>query len=111
MEVAEEVGERRGDPADPGVVFLHGGGQTRHSWGRTAAGSVLYLAVADVLVELLTPDGRRRTEQLEGLAEVRSRLGEPGGEGASLKAMISADGGEAESAVAYGWKDFPRSST
>ena len=28
--------DRRGDPADPPVVFLHGGGQTRHSWGRAA---------------------------------------------------------------------------
>jgi len=31
------VANRRGDPADPNVVFLHGGGQTRHSWGGTAA--------------------------------------------------------------------------
>ena len=25
-----------GDPTDPTVVFLHGGGQTRHAWGGTA---------------------------------------------------------------------------
>ena len=30
------VGDRRGDPGAPAVVFLHGGGQTRHSWGGTA---------------------------------------------------------------------------
>ena len=31
------VGDRRGDPQRAPVVFLHGGGQTRHSWGDTAA--------------------------------------------------------------------------
>ena len=31
------VGDRRGDPQAPSVVFLHGGGQTRHSWGGAAA--------------------------------------------------------------------------
>ena len=31
------VGDRRGDPAAPTVLLLHGGGQTRHSWGGTAA--------------------------------------------------------------------------
>jgi peroxiredoxin len=31
------VGDRRGDPEAPTVLLLHGGGQTRHSWGGTAA--------------------------------------------------------------------------
>ena len=31
------VGDRRGDPGAPTVLLLHGGGQTRHSWGGTAA--------------------------------------------------------------------------
>ena len=30
------VGDRRGDRRHAPVVFLHGGGQTRHSWGETA---------------------------------------------------------------------------
>jgi len=29
-------GERRGDPNQPTVLFLHGAGQTRHAWARTA---------------------------------------------------------------------------
>ena len=29
-------GDAYGDPAHPPIVFLHGGGQTRHSWGDTA---------------------------------------------------------------------------
>lgn len=29
--------DRIGDPTAPAVVFLHGGGQTRRSWGKTAA--------------------------------------------------------------------------
>lgn len=28
--------DHHGDPTNPPVLFLHGGGQTRHSWGRTA---------------------------------------------------------------------------
>ncbi len=31
------VADRRGDPSGLSVLFLHGGGQTRHSWGRTAS--------------------------------------------------------------------------
>lgn len=29
-------GDRYGDPANPPLIFLHGGGQTRHSWGDAA---------------------------------------------------------------------------
>src|ERR1700687_2165519 len=31
------VADRQGDPQARAVVFLHGGGQTRRSWGRAAA--------------------------------------------------------------------------
>src|SRR5579875_1916124 len=31
------VADRLGDPQAPAVVFQHGGGQTRRSWGRAAA--------------------------------------------------------------------------
>src|SRR5580692_3346948 len=31
------VGEVRGRPDDPPVLFMHGGGQTRHAWGSAAA--------------------------------------------------------------------------
>ncbi len=31
-------GDHYGDPANPPLIFLHGGGQTRHSWGEAAVG-------------------------------------------------------------------------
>lgn len=37
FEGVEIAADRRGDPSDPSVLFLHGGGQTRHSWGRSAS--------------------------------------------------------------------------
>jgi pimeloyl-ACP methyl ester carboxylesterase len=33
----ELVADAWGDPARPPVILLHGGGQTRHAWKRTAA--------------------------------------------------------------------------
>lgn len=30
-------GDEWGDPADPPVLFAHGGGQTRHAWGKAAS--------------------------------------------------------------------------
>lgn len=43
--------EEWGDPGNPSVLFLHGGGQTRHAWGGTAerlAGHGLHAVVADL---------------------------------------------------------------
>lgn len=47
----ELVADAYGDPADPAVLLLHGGGQTRHSWGGTAtalAGDGFYAVSADL---------------------------------------------------------------
>ncbi|MEY2401982.1 MAG: hypothetical protein QOJ08_2093 [Ilumatobacteraceae bacterium] len=43
----ELVADARGNPDDPAVLLLHGGGQTRHSWGNTAQalGSAGFYAV------------------------------------------------------------------
>jgi peroxiredoxin len=50
------VADRRGDRGDPPVLFLHGGGQTRHSWGGTA------VAVVDRGWQALTLDARGHGE-------------------------------------------------
>jgi peroxiredoxin len=50
------VGDRIGDPGAPAVVFLHGGGQTRRSWGRAAA------AVAERGWQAITLDFRGHGE-------------------------------------------------
>ena len=52
----ELVGDRRGDPTRTPVVFLHGGGQTRHSWGGAAT------TVAGLGWPTLTLDGRGHGE-------------------------------------------------
>jgi peroxiredoxin len=48
--------DRIGDPLTPAVVFLHGGGQTRRSWGRAAA------AVAERGWQAITVDLRGHGE-------------------------------------------------
>jgi pimeloyl-ACP methyl ester carboxylesterase len=50
------VADRLGDPLASAVVFLHGGGQTRRSWGRAAA------AVADRGWQAITVDLRGHGE-------------------------------------------------
>jgi alpha/beta hydrolase family protein len=50
------VADRWGDPRTSAVVFLHGGGQTRRSWGRAAA------AVAERGWQAITVDLRGHGE-------------------------------------------------
>jgi pimeloyl-ACP methyl ester carboxylesterase len=50
------IGDRRGDPEARAVVFLHGGGQTRYSWGGTAR------AVAESGWQAITLDARGHGE-------------------------------------------------
>ena len=50
------VADRMGDPAAPAVVFLHGGGQTRRSWGKAA------VAVAERGWQAVTVDLRGHGE-------------------------------------------------
>jgi peroxiredoxin len=50
------IGDRRGKPETPAVIFLHGGGQTRFSWGGTAS------IVADLGWQAITLDARGHGE-------------------------------------------------
>jgi non-heme chloroperoxidase len=91
------VGDAYGNPANPPVVLLHGGGQTRHAWGRTAA----ELADAGWRAYSLdlrghgdsgwSPDGKYHVQVLAAdLIAVLDELGTPAAlVGASLGGMTS----------------------
>ncbi|PND54416.1 alpha/beta hydrolase [Mycobacterium sp. ENV421] len=75
------VADRIGDPHAPAVVFLHGGGQTRRSWGRAAA-AVAARGWQAVTVDLRghgesdwSPDGDYRVVSFAGdVLELMRRL-------------------------------------
>jgi pimeloyl-ACP methyl ester carboxylesterase len=91
------VGDAYGNPANPPVILLHGGGQTRHAWGRTAvelaeAGWRSYsLDLRGHGESGWSPDGRYHVQVLAAdLLGVLDELGTPAAlVGASLGGMTS----------------------
>jgi len=65
---AELVADAWGRPGDPGIVLLHGGGQTRHAWRRSGARLAalgFYVRVPDLRghgESAWSPDGRYSAE-------------------------------------------------
>lgn len=78
------VADHWGDPSGSPVVFLHGGGQTRHSWGGTAA-ALAARGLFAVTVDLRghgdsawSPDGDYKLETYAAdNAELIARIGQP----------------------------------
>jgi pimeloyl-ACP methyl ester carboxylesterase len=91
------VGDAYGNPAHPPVILLHGGGQTRHAWGRTAA-ELAEAGWRSYSLDLRghgdsgwSPDGRYHVQVLAAdLLAVLDELGTPAAlVGASLGGMTS----------------------
>ena len=78
------IADARGDSANPPVVLLHGGGQTRHAWRDTAA-DLAAVGWYAVTVDLRghgesgwSPDGQYRLDQLAGdVVRIAEHLGGP----------------------------------
>ena len=103
------AGDRGGDPTHPCVVFMHGGGQTRHSWGGTAERMIelgYYVVSLDARghgESSWAPDGRYELDDFIGdLRSVLAHLpGRPALVGASLGGVTSLVAiGESEAPVA-----------
>ena len=102
--------DARGDPGAPPVVFLHGGGQTRHAWGGTAEALAHDGRLAITLdlrghgeSDWATGDGPYRLERFAAdLRAVIAQLGRPPAlVGASLGGLTSLlAAGEAEVGIA-----------
>ena len=105
-----------GDPEDPAVVLLHGGGQTRHSWSKAARALMLagrYVVSLDLRghgESQWAPDGDYSLQAFAlDLREVLRQLPPPAGEAGpeSLPALVGASLGGLTALMAVGQSAEP----
>ena len=103
------TGDVAGDPADPPVILLHGGGQTRHSWGTTQtdlAGRGWYVISLDLRGHGDSdwdPTGNYLLDSFAGdVAKIAAQFDRPALVGASL------GGSSSLAATAIGGPDMAR---
>lgn len=103
------VADVQGDPINPAVVFLHGGGQTRHAWGDAAerfAGEGFYTVTLDLRGHGhsdWSAQGEYDIEFFEAdLREVLLQLPNAGDPSAPLPVLVGASLGGITSLLAVG---------